>query len=170
MVLQSKPSCHSNAERMVQGWRLDPLLLLCQLLTTTVAISYAWETFTARQDADRQQQVGHALCASAGLGTVARKCRCHEPLKCWTDHVRVDLTAAGLTASWFRKGPRIGIPGETRSNSSLDIPSDRLGKCDLLIDESLEPCSVSNTSPCIEPHNVRKACSQHVVASNAGMT
>ncbi|KAK9810810.1 hypothetical protein WJX73_009081 [Symbiochloris irregularis] len=32
-----------------QGWRLDPLLLLCQLFTTTVALSYALEAIKARQ-------------------------------------------------------------------------------------------------------------------------
>ena len=26
-----------------------------------------------------------------------------RPLKCWTDYVREDLTALGLTASWFRR-------------------------------------------------------------------
>ncbi|KAI8471676.1 MAG: Ycf66 protein N-terminus-domain-containing protein [Monoraphidium minutum] len=31
-----------------QGWRLDPLLLLCQALTTSVAVWYGLETFKLR--------------------------------------------------------------------------------------------------------------------------
>ena len=31
-----------------QGWRLDPLLLLCQALTTSVAFWYGLETFRLR--------------------------------------------------------------------------------------------------------------------------
>lgn len=31
-----------------QGWRLDPLLLLCQALTTSVAFWYGLETFKLR--------------------------------------------------------------------------------------------------------------------------
>ncbi|KAG2492905.1 hypothetical protein HYH03_008819 [Edaphochlamys debaryana] len=41
-----------------QGWRLDPLLLLCQALTTSVAFWYGLETFRLRsKEADLQDQM-----------------------------------------------------------------------------------------------------------------
>lgn len=36
------------ATRAPQGWRLDPLLLLCQALTTSVALWYGLEAFKLR--------------------------------------------------------------------------------------------------------------------------
>lgn len=39
-----------------QGWRLDPLLLLCQALTTSVAFWYGLETFRLRSSLDAQQE------------------------------------------------------------------------------------------------------------------
>ena len=29
--------------------------------------------------------------------------KCDQPLTCWTDYMQEDLTALGLTASWFRE-------------------------------------------------------------------
>ncbi len=39
-----------------QGWRLDPLLLLCQALTTSVAFWYGLEAFRLRAKADVEEQ------------------------------------------------------------------------------------------------------------------
>ncbi|KAF6255461.1 Ycf66 protein N-terminus-domain-containing protein [Scenedesmus sp. NREL 46B-D3] len=58
-----------------QGWRLDPLLLLCQALTTSVAFWYGLETFKLRgqiaeevsgASADsRLCGLMHAMCCSS---------------------------------------------------------------------------------------------------------
>ncbi|CAD7704441.1 unnamed protein product [Ostreobium quekettii] len=39
----------TGAALVFQGWRLDPLLLLCQLMTCTVAVSFALETLNLRE-------------------------------------------------------------------------------------------------------------------------
>ena len=44
-----------------QGWRLDPLLLLCQALTTSVAFWYGLEAFRLRTKEAQQQQQQQAL-------------------------------------------------------------------------------------------------------------
>lgn len=38
-----------------QGWRLDPLLLLCQLMTCIVATSFAFETLNLRDERQNQR-------------------------------------------------------------------------------------------------------------------
>ena len=55
----------------VQGWRLDPLLLLCQLFTTTVAFSYAFEALRSRQELP-PPQVGCNCCELSDLADVDR--------------------------------------------------------------------------------------------------
>ncbi len=49
-----------------QGWRLDPLLLLCQALTTSVAFWYGLETFRLRsKEADMVSDLGRACMGVA---------------------------------------------------------------------------------------------------------
>lgn len=77
-----------------QGWRLDPLLLLCQALTTSVAVWYGMETFrlrskeqemvrppawTPRMDASRMRgRPGRAAACVCGMAVApARVCRRH---------------------------------------------------------------------------------------------
>ena len=51
-----------------------------------------------------------------------------QPLQCWTDYVREDLTALGLTASWFRKA-QDRDSWRDEIHELLDTPSNRLEKC-----------------------------------------
>lgn len=46
-----------------QGWRLDPLLLLCQALTTAVAVWYGLEAFKLRSKEVEQEERQQALVA-----------------------------------------------------------------------------------------------------------
>lgn len=59
-----------------QGWRLDPLLLLCQALTTSVAFWYGVETFRLRsKEADMVRTVRAsriALCVGGEGGARGR--------------------------------------------------------------------------------------------------
>ncbi|WIA40379.1 hypothetical protein OEZ86_013743 [Tetradesmus obliquus] len=51
-----------------QGWRLDPLLLLCQALTTSVAFWYGLETFKLRgQMAEEEDQIAGQLPPPEGF-------------------------------------------------------------------------------------------------------
>lgn len=57
----------------MQGWRLDPLLLLCQTLTTTVAVWYGLETFKLRTqqaaELDRlPPELGTGACCCCARG------------------------------------------------------------------------------------------------------
>lgn len=61
-----------------QGWRLDPLLLLCQALTTSVAVWYGMETFRLRSK-EQEMVRGHwqrpimqaiSLCMTEAFGDI----------------------------------------------------------------------------------------------------
>jgi hypothetical protein len=51
-----------------QGWRLDPLLLLCQALTTSVAVWYGLETFRLRAQVMAEDEVRRARRPGRGAG------------------------------------------------------------------------------------------------------
>lgn len=57
-----------------QGWRLDPLLLLCQALTTSVAFWYGLETFRLRaKEADMVSNLRRTCMAGAGLREAVKR-------------------------------------------------------------------------------------------------
>ena len=41
--------CDTSRHMVLQGWRLDPLLLFCQLLTAGTALGFAIESLKLRQ-------------------------------------------------------------------------------------------------------------------------
>eukprot|EP00803_Ostreobium_quekettii_P009729 evm.model.scf_220.8 EVM.evm.TU.scf_220.8 scf_220:101516-105087(-) len=49
-----------------QGWRLDPLLLLCQLMTCTVAISFALEALNLREQIQMKGEPSRPSASQSG--------------------------------------------------------------------------------------------------------
>ena len=72
-------ACHHPAPRRLQGWRLDPLLLFGQLMTTGAAVSFAIEALRLRSEAYEGEVSAPLLPACALLqvrGAAVQPCKC----------------------------------------------------------------------------------------------
>ena len=72
-VVVSSIAIFSGGILVFQGWRLDPLLLFCQLLTAGMALSFAVETLRLREEVEEAMTVLARLPPSSKLRAAPKK-------------------------------------------------------------------------------------------------
>lgn len=89
-----------------QGWRLDPLLLLCQLFTTTIALNYALEALQARRTTPANQVC--ELVANCGRAELPEK-DCFDCFEC-TEAATDRVVGRSCASDQFAISPGGNVP------------------------------------------------------------